>query len=203
MSKTIEEVSSYRSANHHKYTFKNGLYSWHLRVFMERMYELLAASNAQSVLDAGCGEGFVVDFLSAKDPTLRLTGLDLSEEAVAYASARFGGKARFRTGSIYKLPFSDNSFDTILCSEVLEHLDDPARAIKEMKRVARNYVLITVPLEPYFQWLNNMGQWLGVSVDPGHVNFWTKSSFQSFIREHFEAPVFSWKHIYQLALAPV
>lgn len=193
----------YQSANHQKYTHGNRLYQWHLRAFLQRVYALLEHAQPQSVLDAGCGEGFVTRFLAQQNPDLRLTGMDLSPDAVAYAQEHFGDLATFRTGSLYKLPFSDNSFDVVLCSEVLEHLDDTDRAIAELKRVARRHVLITVPREPYFKWLNDIGRSLGVSPDPGHVNFWTKKTFQDFIHSHFEDPVFAWKHVYQMALAAV
>ena len=191
------------SPNLHKYTFDNKFYQRHLQAFLGRVYEMLAQTGAQRVLDAGCGEGFVTDFIARQDPALQLTGVDLSEEAVAYAREHFGAHATFRTGSLYKLPYSDNSFDAVVCCEVLEHLDEPARAVEEMKRVARRHVLITVPREPYFQWLNNVGQALGISPDPGHVNFWTKKTFPEFVRAHFDRATFDWKHIYQLALAEV
>ena len=195
--------SEYYSNNHRKYNSGSRLYEWHLQAFKETLYGLVEQSGGNTVLDAGCGEGYVVNYLAGKNPTLQLTGVDLSNDAVNYAKEHFGDKARFRTGSIYRLPFSDRSFDLVICSEVLEHLDDPATAVKELKRVARMAILITVPLEPYFQWLNNLGQWLGLSQDPGHVNFWTKKSFQNFIHSNFDAPVFAWKHIYQLALVKV
>ncbi len=194
---------AHTSANHQKYTQPNRLYQWHLHAFLERVYQLLDQTDAQSVLDAGCGEGFVTRYLAQQNPAWRLTGVDLSREAIAYAQEHFGELARFCTGSLYKLPFSDNSFDTVLCSEVLEHLDDTRRAVNELKRVARRYVLITVPREPYFKWFNDMGRRLGVSPDPGHVNFWTKKTFQDFIKSHFNAPVFARKHVYQMALAEV
>ena len=197
-------TEAYSSANQQKYTEQNRLYQWHIRAFLQEIYHLLEQTEAQSVLDAGCGEGFVTRYLAQQNPALRLTGVDLSKEAIAYAQDHFGDLAHFRTGSLYKLPFSDNSFDVIVCSEVLEHLDDTERAVSELKRVARRYVLITVPREPYFKWLNDLGRALGISPDPGHVNFWTKTTFQAFISSHFNAPVFAWKHvIYQLALAEV
>lgn len=191
------------STNHNKHTTQNWLYRKHIEIFLDQLYEMLAKTEPKSVLDAGCGEGFVVDFLARRNPELKLVGVDLSDAAVAYANTHFGDKARFRTGSIYKLPFSDRSFDTVLCSEVLEHLDDPSKAVEELKRVARNYVLITVPLEPYFQWLNSFGRMLRLNPDAGHVNFWTASTFEAFIRRHFEEPVFSRKQLYQLVLAKV
>lgn len=200
---TATQDQTYQSPNYHKHTHGNRLYRWHLRAFMQRVYEMLKQTEAETVLDAGCGEGFVIDYLHQQDPSLQFTGVDIDEDAIAYAKEHFGDYARFRTGSIYKLPFSDNSFDAILCSEVLEHLDRPERAIEELKRVAREHVLITVPREPHFHWVNSLGRWLGLSPDPGHVNFWTKATFQDFIRLYFEDPVFAWKHVYQIALAKV
>ncbi len=195
---------AHTSANHQKYTHPNRLYQWHLHAFLEQVYQLLDRTEAQSVLDAGCGEGFVTSYLAQQNPQLRLTGVDLNPEAIVYAQEHYGDRASFRTGSLYKLPFSDNSFDTVLCSEVLEHLDDTTRAVDELKRVARRHVLITVPREPYFKFFNDIGRRLGVSPDPGHVNFWTKKTFQQFIKNHFDAPIFAWKHvIYQMALAGV
>ena len=195
--------TSYRSPNHHKYTVDNALYQRHLQAFLDVLCGLLDQSAPETVLDAGCGEGFVVDRIARHDPSLAITGIDLSEGAIAYAREHFGRQATFLTGSIYDLPFEADAFDTVVCSEVLEHLDEPARALRELRRVARRYVLVTVPREPYFQWLNTMGQWLGISPDPGHVNFWTKAGFQEFIHPPFSEVQFAWKHIYQLALAKV
>jgi ubiquinone/menaquinone biosynthesis C-methylase UbiE len=193
--------ATYESANHHKYTVDNAFYQWHLQAFLDELCEMLDAAAPGTVLDAGCGEGFVTDRLARHDPALELTGVDLSKDAIAYARDHFGHQARFLTGSIYDLPFEDDQFDAVVCSEVLEHLDAPEQAVRELQRVARGHVLITVPREPYFQWLNNVGQWLGFSPDPGHVNFWSKSGFQGFIEAHFDDVQYAWKHIYQLALA--
>lgn len=191
------------STNLHKYTYDNRLYQWHLHAFLDTLAHMVRETAPQSVLDAGCGEGFVTHYLAQKHPDLKLTGMDLSQEAIDYAEAHFGDAAMFRTGSIYKLPFSDNSFDTVVCSEVLEHLDAPDKAVLELKRVARQYVVITVPREPYFKWLNDIGRMMGTTPDPGHVNFWTKTTFQAFIKQHFSDPQFAWKHTYQLAAGKV
>ncbi len=199
----IPSSRSHQSANHQKYTCGNPLYQWHLRAFHKSLYQLLEQTDARRVLDAGCGEGFVTHFLAQQNPDLSITSVDLSPEAVAYAQQHFGDHASFRAGSLYKLPFSDNSFDTVLCSEVLEHLEDTTGAVRELKRVARRYVLLTVPREPYFKALNDLGRRLGISPDPGHVNFWTKKSFQDFVKSHFASSIFAWKHVYQLALAEV
>lgn len=202
MAETIS-TDTFVSTNLNRYTADNWLYRKHIESFLDRMCEMVESTTPSSVLDAGCGEGYVVDLLARRNPDWRISGVDLSDEAIAYANEHFGEQGRFRTGSLYKLPYSDRSFDVVVCSEVLEHLDDPNRAMLELKRVARRHVLITVPHEPYFQWLNTLGRWLGVNPDAGHVNFWTASTFEEFIRGHFEAPTFDRKQLYQLALASV
>ncbi len=195
-------TEAYTSANKQKYSRNSRIAQWHLNSVMEAIYQLLAETEGTSILDAGCGEGFLTDYLARRDSSLRLTGVDMSSEAIAYAEDMFGERVRFRMGNVYKLPFSDNSFDVVLCSEVLEHLDDPDLATRELTRVARRHVIITVPNEPYFRWLNDLARALGICMDPGHINFWTKSTFETFIRSHFDNPVFSRKHmIYQLVLA--
>jgi SAM-dependent methyltransferase len=87
------------------------------------------------VLDAGCGEGVLVDEYSTR---LQIQGLDLN-----YSSDRV------RTGSLTTLPFSDGSFSYALCLDVLEHLtfDDQPTALRELHRVLQpgGELLVSVP----------------------------------------------------------
>ncbi len=187
------------SGNARRYTVNNRLYRWHIRQFLNELGRLVVATQPRCILDVGCGEGFVVAFLKERLPEADITGVDLSEAALSYARKHFGALATFRQADIYALPFPDGAFDTVVCSEVLEHLNEPDRAMHELKRVARQYVVLTVPLEPYFRWLNVLGQWLGVSDDPGHVQFWNRKGFEDFVHRHFKEVEIVRKHIYQLA----
>jgi len=193
-------LNGYRSANLNRYTTSSRIYRWHTAAFHEALYDLLAEAEPRTVLDAGCGEGLVADLLASRNPNLRITGVDKSAEAVAFARKHFGHAAAFRTGSLLDLPFEDDAFDLVLCSEVLEHLDEPGQALEELKRVASKHVLITVPREPVFKMLNDAGQALGLCGDPGHVQFWTKNRFQEYFGPHFARTTFRWKHTYQLVL---
>ncbi len=201
----MEAVSTraYTSPNHHKYNGHNRFYMHHLERFMQAYTEMLAATEPATVLDAGCGEGYATDFMARLLPGVQFTGIDLSGEAVAFAREQFGEAATFEQGSLYELPFADGHFDAVVCSEVLEHLDHPEKALAELARVARHHVLLTVPREPIFKWLNDLGRALGFSPDPGHVNFWTPKSFEHFVRAHFDAGTFCTHGIYQIALVPV
>ena len=96
-----------------------------------------------SILDAGCGNGALLNHLVAQFPSRfeRLVGLDTSDEALKHV------KTEHLQGSISEMPFEDGSFDLVTSLEVLEHLLQPdfGLAIAEMQRVSRRYILLTVP----------------------------------------------------------
>lgn len=87
------------------------------------------------VLDAGCGEGVLVEEFAGQ---LDIEGLDPN-----YSSDRV------RSGSLMSLPYADDSFDRALCLDVLEHLtfDEQPRALAELQRVLRpgGELLLSVP----------------------------------------------------------
>jgi SAM-dependent methyltransferase len=79
------------------------------------------ASNRARVLDAGCGTGNYLSML-AEEP-YELHGLERNATVLLHASRKLGGRAQLREGCVTELPFTDASFDGILCSQVLQHLD--------------------------------------------------------------------------------
>jgi len=94
--------------------------------------------DVTTVLEVGCGDGRILQRLPKQ---LRAIGLDYSHSSVSRLPR--GGVC----ASLEKLPFPDRSFDLLLCCEVLEHLPDQMfeRALHELGRVARKYVVISVP----------------------------------------------------------
>ena len=109
-----------------------------------------------TMLDLGCGEGRHIFGLMEKFPDLKCIGLDPHIESLdkAFEGPKFlesisNTKTNFLSGSAYSLPFSDDSFDLVVCSEVLEHLHDYKDAIKEINRVLKpgGQFLASVPAE--------------------------------------------------------
>ena len=180
----------YNTGNLEKYTTKNPL----KRLMVKRLNDKIIANVGRdlssidseiSILDAGCGEGFIDALLIDNYSSIRITGLEFAEEAIEIAR-KMNPKAEYVQSDITKMPFDDQSFDIVICTEVLEHLEKPDKAISEIIRVAKKYVLLTVPHEPWFCLgnllvLKNVSR-LGNPLD--HINHWNLNSFRSFLQKH-------------------
>lgn len=190
----VEEKESrkmeYNTGNLEKHTTKNPLKRYLVHKLNEKIvgsigrYVLSIESGAPEILDAGCGEGFVDALLLERFTQVSITGLEFTDEALSFAR-QMNPSAAYIQGDITKMPFPDHSFDIVICTEVLEHLEKPEAALKELIRVARKYVFITVPHEPWFCLgnllvLKNVGR-LGNPID--HINHWSKRSFQVFLQK--------------------
>jgi SAM-dependent methyltransferase len=99
-------------------------------------------------LDAGCGEGLFVRFLDGFRKFDRIVHVDLQKpEADRF---QLDSRHEIAAGSIVDLPFNDGSFDFVFCTEVLEHVEDDARAFSEISRVlkANGLALLSTPTPP-------------------------------------------------------
>ena len=183
---TADAGGAEATSNYRKHTSGNPLQRQLIARFHRVIVARVAALAPESFLDAGCGEGFVAERLLAATPGLRLTGCDFNPAAVRLAAAK-NPSAGFVTAGLLALPFADGSFDFVGCFEVLEHLPDPAPALRELARVARRGVVLSVPHEPFFSLANAArGKNLGVrprGSDPDHRQFWTRAAFGAFVGE--------------------
>jgi SAM-dependent methyltransferase len=94
-----------------------------------------------NLLDCGCGPGSITIGLARRIAPGQVVGVDMDAGQLA-ETRRAGAEQRvdnIRTeiGSVYKLPFADNSFDAVFAHAVLDHLSDPVAALKEMYRVLK------------------------------------------------------------------
>lgn len=166
-----------------KHTSKNPIQRLLISNFYSSLVSLIKPLNPVAILDAGCGEGFTMNKLFKSGVGKKIEGVENSEEAIALGKKLFPDLT-FKEGSAYGLPYKDNSFDLVVCTEVLEHLDQPAKALSEVLRTSRKHVLISVPNEPFFMLGNFMRgkNLLRLGNDPGHINHWTIGTFLSFLK---------------------
>ncbi|OKI00825.1 ubiquinone biosynthesis methyltransferase UbiE [Streptomyces sp. CB02923] len=111
-------------------------------------YLLDALEPHMEILDIGCGPGTITADLAALVPDGRVTGLehapDVLEQARATAGARGQDNVRFVTGDVHALDFPDDSFCVTHAHQVLQHVGDPVRALREMRRVTRPGGIVAV-----------------------------------------------------------
>lgn len=151
------------------------------------------------ILDAGCGEGITLDKLTKLFPECRIVGIDSEPENIEICR-RY--QLPVLEGSIYELPFADASIDTILFSEVIEHLDTPKKALSEIYRVLRpkGRVIIIFPNDRTCMLARlTMGMFREALYDSGHVCQWTPAKIsKALIFEGFtqivamSIPLLSW-----------
>jgi SAM-dependent methyltransferase len=118
------------------------------RTLVELLHGDTRYPSGSTVLEAGCGVGAQTVALAQNSPDAWVTSVDISAESVAQARRRIDraglGNVTLRQGDLFALPFDDASFDHVFVCFVLEHLEDPVRALGALGRVLRPGGSITV-----------------------------------------------------------
>lgn len=118
--------------------------------------------SAASMLEIGCGTGFVLSGIAEQRPGMRLWGSDVSFQGLELAAHRLQEKARLLQMDAMQIPFA-GEFEVIGAFDVLEHIQDDAAVLAQMRQAVTpgGGVAITVPQHP---WL-----WSGMDTLSGHV----------------------------------
>ena len=138
--------------------------------FYEELATIFAPLAPKRLIDVGCGTGhllrFTVDQMAVAPE--RIVGVDHSEDGI-HKARELLPSATWIVSDLYDLPLSEQ-FDLVLCTEVLEHLDEPGRAADQLLRLCApgGRVAITVPDGAQDDW-------------EGHVNFWDESQLRAFL----------------------
>lgn len=173
-----------------------------IRRFVRRLHELvLDAGPVSSVLEIGIGEGFLSGYLSEKLPTVRFCGVDASAEALSRLQRLFP-RIETRVGDAYDLSGLEGPFDLVLCAEVLEHLEEPTRALDAIASLRPRRALLTVPHEPFFR-LSNLASGANVERwgnDPEHVQHFGPRSFRELLSGRFDVLALTMSYPWLLAL---
>ncbi len=114
------------------------------RRLFARLINRMALPTDANILDIGTSTGTNLRMLLGLGFS-RCEGLDRSEEAVRWCAEKGYGKVTL--GDVCKLPFPDQSFDLVLATDIIEHVDDDVAALREIRRVLKptGRTLITVP----------------------------------------------------------
>jgi 2-polyprenyl-3-methyl-5-hydroxy-6-metoxy-1,4-benzoquinol methylase len=139
--------------------------------FYAEVAERCAPLAPRRVVDVGCGTGHLVKALLDALPRApeRIVGVDRSRAGIRRARALVR-EGDWYVADLYDLPRDDERFELVLCTEVLEHVADPARAVAALRRLCApgGRVALTVPDGAEDSW-------------EGHVNFWDEDELRAFL----------------------
>jgi SAM-dependent methyltransferase len=200
-------VRDARSTNAAKYATRNPLARWLIRRFLDRAAARIEALAPASILDLGCGEGFVAERLRALARPIRYRGVDRSAEAIAAARARLAEAQGFRppasggfeVADALSADFQPERADLVLALEIIEHLA-PNDAEALVARIAgwAPRALVSVPWEPWFRMaaLARGRHLRRLGLHPEHVQQFTPRSLERLLARSFRAVrverVFPW-----------
>lgn len=157
----------------------DGLAQWRClgaRDKCSNVVNLCAELEHNSILEIGCGEGAILERLSALGFGGRFAGLEISQSAVACAAQKKIPNCEVRLFDGYESPFSSGEFDLVILSHVLEHVEHPRQLIQEASRVAK-HVFIEVPLEDTWRLSDDF-----VFDRVGHINFYSRKTIRRLVQ---------------------
>jgi 2-polyprenyl-3-methyl-5-hydroxy-6-metoxy-1,4-benzoquinol methylase len=157
--------------------------------FMANLDELVERTGAVEAHEVGCGEGELAIRLARAG--LRVRGSDAFPAVLTEARERArvaGAEIEFEAIPVEELDPGRHAAELVVCCEVLEHLEDPDRALEVLAGLARPWLIASVPREPLWRALNLARlSYVGeLGNTPGHLNHWSKSAFQRFLETRFE-----------------
>jgi 2-polyprenyl-3-methyl-5-hydroxy-6-metoxy-1,4-benzoquinol methylase len=171
-----------------KYATENPVARRLMAGFDRGLVELLEqARPAASVLEVGCGEGHVTAKLAGLFPGARVVGTDFSDEILDTARSAHPGLI-FEKQSVYEISRRTDRPDLVVVSEVLEHLEDPERALRALAATGAAHLFLSVPREPIWRALNlARGRYLtALGNTPGHLQHWSRGGFLRLLSRHLE-----------------
>jgi SAM-dependent methyltransferase len=165
-----------------KYGTHNPIARRLMRGFLDAVTELYRLAEPRSVLEVGCGEGELAAHLWRQGP--KPERFEICDVDTRRLRPGLPPEIAAREASIYALPWPDDAFDLVICCEVLEHLHEPMRGVRELARLARRHVLLSTPWEPVWRILNiargrYLPQW---GNTPGHVQHFGRAALARLAR---------------------
>ncbi|TYC10629.1 class I SAM-dependent methyltransferase [Bizionia gelidisalsuginis] len=168
-----------------KYEDPNLLSKYLVDNYFKSVRKLISKINdIESSHEIGCGEGRSTMRLNRM--VSKLSASEYVEKLLIIAQKNNSDTSIFQE-SVYELKNEKNSVDLVFLLEVLEHLDYPELALEEIKRISKKFLILGVPREPLWRFLNicrfKYLKYLGDT--PGHLNHWSKRSLIKLVERRY------------------
>jgi ubiquinone/menaquinone biosynthesis C-methylase UbiE len=165
---------------------------------LEKIQELPDGSR---ILDIGCAEGFTIERLAYQfEKEFEFVGVDLSETRIKSATEKEIHSAKFIVSSGESIPLEDNSFDCILCSQVLEHVESDEKLLKEIYRLLkpRGIFQVDTVFKKKWAWYFYKSP-MGWALDPTHLREYEdlEEMRELFSKQHLKIELIEKKQAYR------
>ena len=190
LDKNNEDLTAHKGGYRtQKYISKNPISKLLVSNFLEEIKTNVNDCVIKTIHEIGCGEGQIIKEIY--NNKFQIIGSDISMECINIAKEDLRNnniKAQVFYADIYNLNYDDHSADLIICCEVLEHLENPKKALEAISLVAKKNIILSVPNEPIWRILNIMRlKYLTkLGNTPGHINHWTKKGFVDLVGRYFK-----------------
>ncbi len=170
-----------------KYQSGNIISKYLVKRFMDTIIDLVRKTKVHHIKEIGCGEGQLLGALASLGYSVK--GYDICQNSLDAAineSKRFGLNIPFELKSVYDLEENFDAAELILCCEVLEHLDNPQKALSIINKLSNPYFIVSVPCEPVWSILNMLrGKYLNTYGNtPGHIQRWSRKLFVDLVSKY-------------------
>ncbi|WP_024769004.1 class I SAM-dependent methyltransferase [Aquimarina macrocephali] len=168
-----------------KYEDTNFISRYLVNSYFNSVKRLLKKSeDINSAHEIGCGEGRST--IKLNKMISNLTASEYVDNLIVKAKNNNPDLNIFQE-SVYELTYDNSSVDIVFLLEVLEHLDYPEAALDEIKRISKKYLILGVPREPLWCFLNicRFKYWKSFGNTPGHLNHWSKKSIIKLVEKKF------------------
>ena len=161
-----------------KANLKNPIGARLVENFDKTLFELIESVAPKSIHEVGCGEGRLTLKL-ANQYGCRVRGTEISESLVSALKTHENEFLSFEAKNIYELEKSVDHADLVVCCEVMEHLDDPSRALEVLRSLGARKYILSVPCEPMWRVLNMLRfKYIrDLGNTPGHLQHWSSKGF--------------------------
>lgn len=157
-------------------TKKNFLqFIWHY-IKINNAKKIIKNVDFKNCLDLGCASGYMISQIASSFPGKQYMGVDVYDRAISHAKKKYKN-IKFRVVDPKKLPFRNNTFNLIICYETIEHVEDPEKSLKELKRVLSKGGTLLLAMDSgsllfriiWTIWENTKGKvWKGSHLHPFH-----------------------------------
>ncbi|MCF8055238.1 MAG: class I SAM-dependent methyltransferase [Desulfocapsa sp.] len=168
-----------------KYELKNPIAQYLLRGFDNAISEMAEHISPSSILEIGCGEGHVTQLL-LKHTSATIVATDLSASVLSETKKLLASeRVSYLVSDIEELEPWASPPEMVVCCEVLEHLQDPEKALQALLAQRAEWYILSVPREPIWRILNSArGAYIkDLGNSPGHIQHWNKHKFIRFLEQ--------------------